>query len=236
SDLKQKWEDEMDSRKTLKRQHASNIKDLTRQLHQMHKRLESIEGKGDAGSMGSRTNSNGSLNSPENTSRQSLNHAPVQEFAAITEQIEVDKQVLIERIVRVQKSLARKTEKLDFLSEHVQQLLEDIRKKNKIIQMYALREESGTLTSDDMDANKALLSRKGGIMASLYSAHQQDGTMTLELSLQISRKLQAVLEDTLLKNITLKESLDTLGEEIARLSQENRRMQLHLQKLEGTLA
>ncbi|BFZ02366.1 hypothetical protein BsWGS_05404 [Bradybaena similaris] len=238
NDLRQKWEDEMDSRKTLKRQHASNIKDLTRQLHQMHKRLESIEGKGDAGSMGSRTNSNGSLNSLENSSRQSfpVNHAPVQEFPAITEQIEVDKQVLIERIVRLQKSLARKNEKLEFLGEHVQQLLEDIRKKNKIIQMYALREESGTLTSEDMDANKTLLARKGGIMASLYSAHQQDGTMTLELSLQISRKLQAVLEDTLLKNMTLKESLDTLGEEIARLSQENRRMQLHLQKLEGSLA
>jgi hypothetical protein len=28
--------------------------------------------------------------------------------------------------------------------------------------------------------------------------------MTLELSLEINRKLQAVLEDTLLKNITLK--------------------------------
>ena len=41
-------------------------------------------------------------------------------------------------------------------------------------------------------------------MASMYSVHQQDGSMTLELSLQINKKLQAVLEDTLLKNITLK--------------------------------
>ena len=41
-------------------------------------------------------------------------------------------------------------------------------------------------------------------MASLYSTHQQDGSMTLELSLEINKKLQAVLEDTLLKNITIK--------------------------------
>ncbi|CAG5124766.1 unnamed protein product, partial [Candidula unifasciata] len=77
---------------------------------------------------------------------------------------------------------------------------------------------------------QSLLARKGGIMASLYSVHQQDGSMTLELSLQINHKLQAVLEDTLLKNITLKESLDTLGEEIARLSQENRQLQLSMQQ------
>ena len=43
-------------------------------------------------------------------------------------------------------------------------------------------------------------------MASIYSQHQKDGTMTLDLSLEISRKLQAVLEDTLLKNMTLKVS------------------------------
>ena len=41
-------------------------------------------------------------------------------------------------------------------------------------------------------------------MASLYSSKLSDSHMTLELSLEINQKLQAVLEDTLLKNITLK--------------------------------
>ena len=50
------------------------------------------------------------------------------------------------------------------------------------------------------------MTKKGGIMASLYSHHQQDGAMNLELSLEINHKIQAVLEDTLLKNITLKVS------------------------------
>lgn len=243
NDFKQKWEDEMDNSKTLKRRHANNVKDLTRQLQQTRKKLVAHEGKGDSGSMGSRTNSNGSINSADNGphhqhgdhhnhNTQTASMAQPQEFPVITEQVEVDKNVLIERIVRLQKSHARKNEKLEFLGEHIQQLLEEIKKKTKIIQSYALREEAGALSSDDMDAHKTLLARKGGIMGSVYSVHQQDGSMTLELSLQINKKLQAVLEDTLLKNITLKDNLDTLGEEIARLSQENRRLQLHLQELE----
>ena len=45
-----------------------------------------------------------------------------------------------------------------------------------------------------------------GIMSSLYSSKANDSGMTIELSLEINKKLQAVLEDTLLKNITLKVS------------------------------
>ena len=43
-------------------------------------------------------------------------------------------------------------------------------------------------------------------MASIYSSNRDStsGGMTLDLSLEINRKLQAVLEDTLLKNIMLK--------------------------------
>lgn len=48
------------------------------------------------------------------------------------------------------------------------------------------------------------MARHGGIMASVYSSKAVDPDMTLDLSLEINRKLQAVLEDTILKNITLK--------------------------------
>lgn len=74
----------------------------------------------------------------------------------------------------------------------------------RIIQSYVLREESGALSSEASDINKAQLSRRGGIMASLYTSHPADSGLTLDLLLEINRKLQAVLEDTLLKNITLK--------------------------------
>lgn len=74
-------------------------------------------------------------------------------------------------------------------------------------------------------------------MASVYGSRVVDSSLTLELSLDINRKLQAVLEDALLKNITLKvifnnitfyyfysnlnffqENVDTLGTEIDRLN------------------
>ncbi|WAR22226.1 CC186-like protein [Mya arenaria] len=97
-------------------------------------------------------------------------------------------------------------------------------------QSYILKEEAGTMTSNFRDKAKLEISRKHSIMGSLYSSHSNDGSMTLDLSMEINRKLQAVLEDTILKNMTLKESLDTLGAEIARLSQENRQLQLTMQQ------
>ncbi|KAF1661777.1 hypothetical protein FQA23_0008314, partial [Aptenodytes patagonicus] len=130
---------------------------------------------------------------------------------------EVDKSVLVERILRLQKAHARKNEKMEFMEDHIKQLVEEIRKKNKVCSDYILREEAGTLSSEASDFNKVHLSRRGGIMASLYTSHPADSGLTLELSLEINRKLQAVLEDTLLKNITLKENLQTLGTEIERL-------------------
>ncbi|XP_069467968.1 coiled-coil domain-containing protein 186 [Ambystoma mexicanum] len=203
---------------TQKRKHAVNLKDLTKQLQQARKKLDQMENGNydkEVSSMGSRSSSSGSLNarnsnedrSPENTGTS----IPVDHFP------EVDKAVLVERIVRLQKAHARKNEKIEFMEDHIKQLVEEIRKKTKIIQSYVLREESGTLSSEASDFNKAHLSRRGGIMASLYTSHPADSGLTIELSLEINRKLQAVLEDTLLKNITLKENLQTLGAEIERL-------------------
>ncbi|XP_009474333.1 PREDICTED: coiled-coil domain-containing protein 186 [Nipponia nippon] len=203
---------------TQKRKHAANLKDLTKQLQLARRKLDQMENGNydkEVSSMGSRSSSSGSLNarsgnedrSPENTGSS----------VAVDSFPEVDKSVLVERILRLQKAHARKNEKMEFMEDHIKQLVEEIRKKTKIIQSYILREEAGTLSSEASDFNKVHLSRRGGIMASLYTSHPADSGLTLELSLEINRKLQAVLEDTLLKNITLKENLQTLGAEIERL-------------------
>ncbi|XP_072228894.1 coiled-coil domain-containing protein 186 isoform X1 [Leuresthes tenuis] len=232
--LKTRVEELRDELVTQKRKQAANIKDLTKQLIQARKKLEHVENGGcdrDASSMGSRSSSSGtalrfgSLNarhggssgveeSPESQSGPSV--VVVDSFP------EVDKAVLVERIVRLQKALARKQEKIEFMEDHIKQLVEEIRKKTKIIQSYVLREESGALSTEASDINKAHLSRRGGIMASLYTSHPADSGLTLDLSLEINRKLQAVLEDTLLKNITLKENLQTLGAEIEKLIKQQR--------------
>lgn len=61
--------------------------------------------------------------SPENQSSSSV--VVVDSFP------EVDKAVLVERIVRLQKAHARKNEKIEFLEDHIKQLVEEIRKKTK---------------------------------------------------------------------------------------------------------
>ena len=70
-----------------------------------------------------------------------------------------------------------------------------------------MREEAGALVPPEADVHKAQLSRKSSsIMASVFSGSSQkpSSELSLELSLEINRKMQAVLEDTILKNITLK--------------------------------
>ncbi|XP_024411352.2 coiled-coil domain-containing protein 186 [Desmodus rotundus] len=216
---------------TQRRKYASSVKDLTKQLQQARRKLDQIENGSydkEVSSMGSRSSSSGSINarssaedrSPENTGS----------AVAVDNFPEVDKAMLIERIVRLQKAHARKHEKIEFMEDHIKQLVEEIRKKTKIIQSYVLREEAGTLSSEASDSNKVHLSRWGGIMASLYTSHPADSGLTLGLSLEINRKLQAVLEDTLLKNITLKENLQTLGTEIERLIKHQHELEQRMKK------
>uniref|UniRef100_A0A8C5AP81 Coiled-coil domain containing 186 n=1 Tax=Gadus morhua TaxID=8049 RepID=A0A8C5AP81_GADMO len=227
---------------TQKRKQAASIKDLTKQLIQAHKRLDQADQNGgcdrEGSSMGSRSSSSGSLNtrpggggmgggggggggSGEDRSPEQQ-HLQTPSVMVVDSYPEVDKTLLVERIVRLQKALARKQEKMEFMEDHIKQLVEEIRRKTKILQSYVLREESGALSSEASDNNKAALGRRGGIMASLYTSHPADAGLTLDLSLEINRKLQAVLEDTLLKNITLKENLQTLGAEIERLIKRQR--------------
>ncbi|KAL3865172.1 hypothetical protein ACJMK2_006790 [Sinanodonta woodiana] len=156
NDLSRKVEDGRDEIRTLKRKHTSNIKDLTRQLQQVRRKLESYEvstnGERDTTSLGSRTSSNGSLNTVGTSAEQTSSNAV--EYPVITEQVQVDRQIIIERIVKLQRALARKNEKIEFMDDHISHLVDELQKKNKIIQHYALREESGTMTADFMDRNK----------------------------------------------------------------------------------
>ncbi|XP_060097585.1 coiled-coil domain-containing protein 186 [Heteronotia binoei] len=216
---------------TQKRKHAANLKDLTKQLQQARRKLDQFENGNydkEVSSMGSRSSSSGSLNARSSNEDRSPENSG--SSVAVDNFPEVDKTILIERIVRLQKAHARKNEKMEFMEDHIKQLVEEIRKKTKIIQSYVLREEAGTLSSEASDFNKVHLSRRGGIMASLYTSHPADSGLTLELSLEINRKLQAVLEDTLLKNITLKENLQTLGTEIERLIKQQHDLEQRLKQ------
>uniref|UniRef100_T1JNM1 Coiled-coil domain-containing protein 186 n=1 Tax=Strigamia maritima TaxID=126957 RepID=T1JNM1_STRMM len=200
---------------------ANENRELTREIQSLKRKLDLSESTHSVGNnldpttgLNSRASSSGSLdtitNSGSGFNNPTLTNPPVQRNVnnshmdnnVIT--IEPSRQLLIERIVKLQKSLARKNEKIEFLDEHARQLITELRKKSKIIQSYVMKLEAGALVTEQMDQNKIDLAKRGGIMASLYNSQASDGAMTFELSLEINRKLQAVLEDTLLKNITLK--------------------------------
>ncbi|CAL7937946.1 unnamed protein product [Xylocopa violacea] len=231
--LAQQLEDSQGENAVLKRKQQISMKEMTRELQQCRKKLEMFEAASPYNSLGvtSRTGSNISLNTGD-----ALNGALSDNSVNGDQNIqptEPSKQVLIDRIIKLQESNARKAEKLDFFEEHTRILVEELQKKKRIIQNYILHENIGAMGGNERDKYKHIKSRRnavelarhGGIMASVYNQRVSDDNMTLELSLEINQKLQAVLEDALFKNITLKDNIDTLGEEIARLTMQNQQRQ-----------
>jgi hypothetical protein len=133
--------------------------------------------------------------------------------------------------------------KIEFSNDHIQLLTQDLQNKRKIIQSNAMNENGFMYTSNESDLIKQQLANKTrtsstSLMATLYNRatattanhptttankfFDQSSPMTLETALDIMGKLQSVLEDTLLENITLKENVDTLSKEIEKLSKRTR--------------
>ncbi|XP_047518506.1 coiled-coil domain-containing protein 186 isoform X3 [Pieris napi] len=212
----------------LKKKHASAVKELNRELQRALKRIEQLEAKlpqnGDTTS--TRTGSVTSLSSGEGPEEKLHNGhqtdlPDIQIKCGFVEKIfpktrEPDRQALIERIVQLQRAAARRAERCEFLEEHSKQLTNELRGKSRLLRHLLASMPAGAVTSQNSDKNKKEIARLGGgAMAAVWGGDPNG--ITLELSLEINKKLQAVLEDTLLKNITLKENIDTLGEEISRL-------------------
>lgn len=65
-----------------------------------------------------------------------------------------ERSALFEKMVRVQRDNARKSEKIDFLEEHVQDLLAEVKKKNRILQFYFAKEDAGSMASEASDRHK----------------------------------------------------------------------------------
>lgn len=243
-------EEEREQISALKRKHANNIRDMQRQIQLYTKRIEQLEASNSSAvatlpvslpdsnstGMGIRSVSHGSLDDSRGHlhvttypyNRMSSPEEPLsptlvvqsRNSSTLFQTLDHEKTVLVEKICQLKRTIARREEKLEFYEGHSQQLLEDLKKKSRIIQNYIMRDQAGALATPEADAHKEKFRRKSGIMASVFSGSAQkiSSDMTLELSIEINRKMQAVLEDTLLKNITLKESLETLGQEIAFLS------------------
>ncbi|XP_017011721.3 coiled-coil domain-containing protein 186 [Drosophila takahashii] len=189
----------------------------------------------------SRSSSHGSLHSGSRRASESSESETVASSATTVQQAPPQpelqavpsKKVLVERILRLQQATARQTERIEFLENHTAALVAEVQKKSKVVQHYMLRDQTaGALTTSRSDQNKSELVKYGnGIMAAIYGGSSKAGgenkAMSLELSLEINKKLQTVLEDTLLKNITLKENLDVLGIEVDNLTRKLRSLEVN---------
>jgi len=208
-------EEQKDEIKTLKRKNVTKIKDLTKQLVQARKKIDILEkdksynqqnqNYHDAISLSSRTSSVASLDKIDHhhpLSSSTIDYDLIPNTTVAGTDGPCDRQMLIERIVRLQQLHAKKSEKIDFLNEHATSLVDELKKKQKIVEHYILREEAGILAPAK---SKERLNRV------------KSNALTLDLSMEINRKMQSVLEDTILKNITLKESLELMGKEIQKL-------------------
>ncbi|XP_035713324.1 coiled-coil domain-containing protein 186 isoform X1 [Folsomia candida] len=228
----------------LNRKLNSSVRELSKELSVVRKQVKDGHPGSDGLSQSSRTSSSSSLTNGDCSSQEKLKQEDTTACNGSTSDqdqecpVIPDQQVLIERIVKLQRMLAKKQDKLEFLQEHVKQLVESLQKKSKIIQGYAMSQDIDALSSNLAEKNRLALDsiyaaevlKHKGIMASVYGSKPADDAMTLDLSLEINRKLQVVLEDTLLRNITLKDSLNTLGKEISKLTDSNN--ELHNQVLQ----
>lgn len=171
--------------KIIKRKHISGLKELNKEIQTL-KRQQRLPTQSqldckpnqqlnetNSSTFSSRTNSCNSLSeigesssvekrSIDCTTNESVNHTTSSSDASnsSSDQImslnDIDKNVLIERILRLQRTLIKRNEKIDFLEEHNGQLTEEVRKKSKLLQMYILKEETGALATESMDKNKVI--------------------------------------------------------------------------------
>ncbi|GBL96002.1 Coiled-coil domain-containing protein 186 [Araneus ventricosus] len=149
--LNTKLDEAENENRVLKRRHIASIKELSRELHECKRRLDKYEStngiRTESASLGSRSSSTASLdvvNSHDgrinsiSPSPSAANHSnkvtsnPAPE-ATSSDIPEIDKEMLIERIIKLQKTLARKNDKIDFLEDHIVQLVKEMRKKSKCV-------------------------------------------------------------------------------------------------------
>ncbi|XP_072397249.1 coiled-coil domain-containing protein 186-like [Diabrotica undecimpunctata] len=135
--LSQEATDQKSENIVIKRKYDMSLREVNRELQHYHKKLEKFEDPDKS------SNSNSSSNSSLNVSDRSVDRPNTT----------IDQQTLIEHIVKLQKISAKKSEKIDFLEEHVNTLVIELQKKSKLLQGYILREQK-TSNSIKKDSNK----------------------------------------------------------------------------------
>ncbi|EGT53580.1 hypothetical protein CAEBREN_24387 [Caenorhabditis brenneri] len=239
-ELEAKLAEEKNNFSAYKKKTNATLKDLKSELNG-HRKTNGSSGDSHHGlaphgssdpstSSRSRASSITSIDRVTSTSREEemSSSAAGEERLEHEEQKQNIQQVMIDKIVILQRKLARRTEKCEFLEEHVRQCLEELQKKTKIIQHYALREEASLLMPSEVSIEKVPILRKNSAYALMGAMFTSSGSEKKQSQIltEVNSRLQAVLEDVIQKNICMRSTVDTLTADNTRLSRENRLLSL----------
>merc|ERR1719466_673034 len=84
----------------------------------------------------------------------------------------MEKGEIIQKLINVQKQYVKRNEKIDFLSDHVSQLTEELKKKTKLIQSFLLREQHGRIKPPGKE--QELHRKVNSIMDTIYTSNSSE--------------------------------------------------------------
>ncbi|EYC06279.1 hypothetical protein Y032_0077g1119 [Ancylostoma ceylanicum] len=156
-ELTQRLQEERTDHAALKKKYMASVKELKHELSSLRKQVDANTGNaplapppsGESVPSTSSRSRASSLNSLDRVTNVSRDEESSQAGNAVPSESNAIQQVMIDKIIVLQKKLARRNDKIEFLEEHVRHCLEELQKKTKIIQHYALREEASLLLPSD---------------------------------------------------------------------------------------
>ncbi|KAG8198992.1 hypothetical protein JTE90_001791 [Oedothorax gibbosus] len=235
--LQQEAKDSVDERKIQEKKGLSMVKDLKRQLQVERNRAEKLQErlqevlneqnrsvddilqpsserpKGDASSISSwsyvsggtaeRDNKDVTLNSDASSNG---HESPNQELSSTL--LETENTSLLAKVAQLQQKIWMLEEKVNHLEMSNEALVDDVLRKTALIQFYCMEGRSDPASASQDNKDKLTIKR-------IVDFIKDRGDENLR---EINRRMQRMLEETLTKNMHLQKDIETLSNEVSRLS------------------
>lgn len=157
------------------------------------------------------------------------------------EQLIKENNILLRRVADLQTWRWHLEEQSRVIKDEMARLKLDLDKKGEIIEYYLQREKLGRL-APEQERNRNLMAQKSerSFMASIFSSGIGNispigggsNSTSRHVSTEAYSKMQQVMEETLLLNIELQQNMKIMGEDVARLQEENQQLKSKLCKVQ----
>ncbi|KAH3742871.1 hypothetical protein Pelo_15731 [Pelomyxa schiedti] len=162
---------------------------------------------------------------PELPSNQSPIQSPVQSRSLpfhSSKELQAELEVLATRIGIMQEEKTEMEIKVKLKDLEIGNLKEQLATwKDDFIQTYVSTHKVGERSTAAMDLDKLHRAKKAGFMGMLFQGKLPPIGHAAQLSEEMVTKMQAVLEETILRNFQLQRDLVTLGNQVSTLMEEN---------------